>query len=154
MENRTQAAADMRNTMKRAEGSTSLHTFVSLYIDIYRLRARTRVGMYMHVHPHTQCQNIYMYIYTVYIPYALSFCSTHMQLGITTVKKNYILTEDKLSSRNKNIWKLAIINSHLTAAFIKTCLHSLRNYLALHIACISKDFLVLNLMFYTAQPTS
>ena len=90
--------------------------------------------MYMHVHPHTQCQNIYMYIYTVYIPYALSFCSTHMQLGITTVKKNYILTEDKLSSRNKNIWNLAIINSHLTAAFIKTCLHSLRNYLALHTA--------------------
>ena len=84
VENRAQAATDMRNTMKRAEGSASLHTFVSLYIDIYRLRARTRVGMYMHVHPHTQCQNIYMYIYTVYI---LSFCSTHMQLGITTVKK-------------------------------------------------------------------
>lgn len=90
--------------------------------------------MCMHVNPRTPCQHSYMYIYTVYIPYALPFCSTHMQLGITTVKKIYILTKDRLSSRNKNIWNLAIINSfHLLPAFIRTHFYSSRKYLSFHI---------------------
>lgn len=85
------------------------------------------VCMCMHVSPHTPCQHSYMYIYMVCIPYALSFCSTHMQLGITTVKKIYILAKDRLSSRNKNIWDLAIINSsHLLPAFIRTHFYGTR----------------------------
>lgn len=90
--------------------------------------------MCMHVNPHTPCQHSYMYIYMVCIPYALSFCSTHMQLGITTVKKIYILTKDRSSSRNRNIWDLAIINSsHLLPAFIRTHFYGTRKYLSFHV---------------------
>lgn len=108
--------------------------------------------MCMHVNPRTPCQHSYMYIYTVYIPYALPFCSTHMQLGITTVKKIYMLTKDRLSSRNKNIWNLAIINSfHLLPAFIRTHFYSSRKYLSFHICMHMKRGPSLIFMFLSCS---
>lgn len=77
--------------------------------------------MYMHANPHTRCQNISICIYTHSI---YSICSFFLQHTYTAEnnycgKKNRILTEDKLSSENKNIGNLGVTNFHLLLPLLK-----------------------------------
>lgn len=81
-------ASDMLSTMKRAEG-IYIYTYIclSLHIDIHRLIVGVRTCICMQIHTPSARISLYVYTHIVYIPYALSFCSTHIQLRITTVKK-------------------------------------------------------------------
>lgn len=120
-ENRTLPASDMRNTMKRAEG-IYIYTYIclSLHIDIHRLIVRVCACICMWIYKPSARISLYVYIHSIY-----SICSFFLQHTYAAgnnycEKKNYILTKEKLPSRNKNIWNLAIINSsHLLLALLK-----------------------------------